>query len=141
MHSAQLREPHHPSIAPELIRLRRENEFLREAYRQLMEELGANPELQFIRRCRAVFGLQPSRAKMLAVLVAGKVRDKDSLLLAYSGNRRDMPEIRIVDTLVRYLRIALAPHGVSIETEWGVGYYIAREGRERLNALLDGADV
>ena len=141
MHSPELREPYHPSAAPELIRLRRENEYLREMNRHLLEGSGANPDLDFIRRCRTVFGIEKARAKLLAVLLAGQVRDKAAILNAYSGNKRDIPEIKIVDVLVCRLRRALKPHGATIRTDWGVGYYIAAEDRERIRALLDGADV
>lgn len=141
MPNAALRQPHHPSIAPELLRLRAENEELRETVRQLMDGLGADPDRDFVRRCRSVLGVTPSRARMLAVLLAGKVRDKESMLLAYAVNRRDPPEIKIVDTLVRYLRVALAPYQIQIQTEWGVGYFLTPENRARIIALLAGADA
>lgn len=111
-------------------------EELEEENRQLREAMGCSPSVEFIDRCKRIFGLPPSRAKMLALLMSGQVRSTEGLWLAYCDPLKERPDIHVVTTIVCYLRASLRPFEVDIENVWGQGYVIRPEGVERLAGLL-----
>ena len=89
--------------------------------------------------------LTPKEASMLAALLRRHSANKEQLLAEMYAHRYhgdDLPEIKIVDVFVCKLRKKLAPHGIKIETMWGVGYVLPMESRVALDHMrrkeLDG---
>jgi|SRR5215831_16853269 len=48
----------------------------------------------------------------------------------------DQPQYRVIATTMHHLRHRLAKHGIKITTEFGTGWYLKVEDRERLKKLL-----
>lgn len=120
----------------EMSRLRQRLDELAEDNRQIRSEIGASPSVDFVRRCRRVLGLSPSRAKMLAILMTGKVKSRNGIWLAYCDPSKERPDIYVIDTLLSYLRKALRPYGVTIDNVWGQGWVMDDASRALVRSLL-----
>lgn len=73
--------------------------------------------------------LSDRQHKVLVILAdSGKTLSQDEILAEMYGNRRDMPEPKMVDVLVCNIRKRIARHtpGSFIQTNWGNGYYIQK---------------
>lgn len=109
---------------------------LEEDNRQLRAAMGAAPDVEFIHRCKVVFGIPGGQSRLLAILMAGKARTFEGIWLAYCIPGADRPDIGTVKTQISYLRKALAPHEIYIETIFGIGHGISESSLSRLRGLL-----
>ncbi len=75
---------------------------------------------------QAAFGISEALAQILIMLSDGKPKNKEVLHAALYFQRPDidMPEVKIVDTLLSKLRKYTDKHGIEISTVWGSGYQI-----------------
>lgn len=75
---------------------------------------------------QAAFGMSENLAHLLIMLSDGKPKNKEALHagLYYRRPDIDMPEVKIVDTLLSKLRKYTDRHGIEIRTVWGSGYEI-----------------
>lgn len=110
----------------EVIKLREENEDLREQLRYV-KELISPPGLIFPQRWR----LTGKEATLLRALMAAVSITKERLLAALYDAEPEV-EIKIVDVFVCKLRAKLARDGVKIDTIWGCGYKID----QRMKAVI-----
>lgn len=118
--------------------LRQRIDFLEEENRQLRRQLGVEPNNLFIRAAKDAFGATNSQARLLQVLVVGKVRSTDALMCAYA-NGREYPTSGCLKVQISKLRTKLAAFGITVRNEFGVGYSMADEDRERACELLEAA--
>ena len=111
-------------------------EELEEDNRQLRAEIGASPSVDFIRRAMEKLHLTPSRARMLSILLTGKVKSRNGIWLAYCDPSRERPDVSIISTQLCYLRKALAPHGATITNIFGEGWMMDDASRALVRSLL-----
>jgi hypothetical protein len=83
------------------------------------------PELEII--VQKLFGLSPVGTRLLLVMLQRDHIDKNAVH-GMSSNA--------VDVHIHHLRRRLEPHGVAIETLWGVGYRIPSHDRRRALAMV-----
>lgn len=112
-------------------RLEQENDELRERVRMLEELTGvsweAPPQFGFTKNEVTIFGL---------LLKQALVRRASMMMVLYP-HTQDEAEIKIVDVWVCKMRRKLKPYGISIETQWGQGYFLTPESEAAAQALLD----
>ncbi|MER9912829.1 hypothetical protein NKJ71_19575 [Mesorhizobium sp. M0050] len=89
---------------------------------------------------QAAFRLPEQLAQLLIMLSDGKPRNKESLHAALYFRRpdRDMPEVKIIDTLLSKLRKSIAPYGIEIGTVWG-GACRLTAGEDVVMAAIESA--
>lgn len=83
------------------------------------------------------FHLTPTAEKVLRLLISrdGTVTDDQFLDVLYTM-KLDEPVSDIVGVYVCKLRKVLKPHGISIGTKWGRGYYMMPEDKAKIAALV-----
>lgn len=113
--------------------LTRENDDLRERIAALEEALGltldAPPDADFT----------PTEMKIIGLMLARGYVRKEAFMTALYASRLDadsIPDIKIIDVLVCKIRPKLEPHGVTIETKWGDGYFIPADKKPKCRELL-----
>jgi two-component system cell cycle response regulator CtrA len=116
----------------ELIRLREENDELRERVRQLEEHLGwrfTSP---------SALGLTATHDIVLGCMMSRSVAREEFILeaLYYRDPSGGTADDRIVDVFIYHMRKRLKPHGIAIYTERGVGYYLNADGKKKIQELL-----
>lgn len=119
--------------------LRERIDYLEAEVDRLNRLIGASDADAQVAAIRDRLGMKASAARVLKVLLSGspgKAWNKEALHNAYCAGRLDQPDIQIVDTLVCFIRKALRPHGITIETVWGTGYRLAPDMRAKIEALL-----
>lgn len=86
---------------------------------------------------RAVFGVSPTAAALLAMLVKNKQVSRDAAFFAlYAGlPESDWPDAKILDVHLVRLRQRLRREGIEIKTLWGFGWSIDDAARQRLAAM------
>lgn len=109
---------------------------LEEDNRQLRAAMGGVVSADFTQRCKQVLDIPVSQSRLLAILMAGKTRSIEGIWLAYCRPAASRPDIGIVKVQISHLRKALAPHGISIDTVWGVGHSLSEPMRERVRCVL-----
>ncbi|EAP89150.1 two-component response regulator [Oceanicaulis sp. HTCC2633] len=120
-----------PLCAARIEALEVENTALREQLARLRAEW-MNPEW----RAPVELGLTPNEEAILAALKARGALTKDQIHFELYGDRIDGgPEMKIVDVLVCKLRKKLKPFEIAIDTEWGRGYALTAQSKDRLNAM------
>ncbi len=114
-------------------KLERENDELRARVRALEELTGVNfdapPQFGFTRNECVIFGL----------LLKQKLVRRDALMEALYFHKQDEAEIKIVDVWVCKMRKKVKPYGISIETQWGQGYFLLPESKAIAQSWLDQA--
>lgn len=81
--------------------------------------------------------ISPSQLKILSALLAYELATKQRLHgLLYAHDPSGGADPKIVDVLVCKLRQRLKPHGISIETCWGRGYFLTSEMKEKLKTFV-----
>jgi len=97
--------------------------------------------------CQRVLGLTKLEANFLSVLLHDTEVAKEKLHLVNEAQRMQRntrpdnmtpTDPKIVDVIICKLRKKLKPKGVSISTIWGHGYYIPKEAKAALSAILAG---
>lgn len=113
----------------EVIKLRAENDELKEHLRQLTREQRGEHESLI-----GYLGLTRLEARLVAALVAHGRLSKDRIYHAmYATAAEDkQPEPKIVDVFVCKIRKKFEPFGLGIETIWGMGFGLTPEVREKL---------
>lgn len=111
-------------------------EEMEEDIRQLREEIGASPSVDFVRRCSEILQIAPSRARLLSILLSGKVKSRNGIWLAYCAPSKDRPDIKIIDTQLCHLRKALGPFGATITNIFGEGWMMDDASRALVRSLL-----
>jgi DNA-binding response OmpR family regulator len=107
----------------QMVRLRRENDALRECNARLVAALGDTLPIPLAWR------LTPSERSIFRVLVTREVATKDAMMASlYSHRPCDEPGARILQVLVCKLRKKL-PAGTTITNVWGIGYTLDPETR------------
>jgi len=86
----------------------------------------------------ALYGLTMSEACVLTYLVkrAGVVVGKGALLDAVALDPEDCC-LKLVDVYLCKLRRKLDPHGVQVETVWGIGYSLSKQAAADIIARVD----
>lgn len=70
--------------------------------------------------------LTPAEARVFGCLLERELMTKDAAMAAlYRDLGKDEPDQKIVDVYVCKIRNKVTPFGVSIETRWGVGYFLS----------------
>ena len=111
-------------------------EEVEEENRQLRELIGATPEFEFVMQCQHVLGLTNSCAKLLSILLRGRVRSHEGIWMAYCGPSHERPTLRVISALIVPIRKALRPYGVEVKTVWGEGFVMTKEDRARVWEIL-----
>lgn len=97
-------------------------------------------ETALVCACARTFKTSPLEAAMLALLLRRNEATKDQLHTVIEQNRPTMGkepvDQKMVDVMICKLRKKIKPHGVTIDTMWGIGYHMTSENRERCSALL-----
>lgn len=116
------------TLRDDLVRtLEEENEKLRERVIELEEMLGMTLDAPLN------FGLTAHEAKVLGLLSKVTMATKEMIMSTlYFDRPNDMPEIKIVDVFICKMRRKLEPFEISIETVWGRGYSLAKEGKTKI---------
>ena len=108
-----------------------ENENLREENRQLREMLG------FTFEAPPVFGLTGKECKVFGSLMKRDIASKEFIMnCLYLDGVNDAAEIKIVDVFICKIRAKLKPFDVTIETQWGQGYYMTAENKAKAMTLM-----
>ncbi len=81
--------------------------------------------------------LKPVCARLLGCLLRRERWTRDDLYVALYDDPASAPQIKTIDVHMVHLRAALKPHGITIETLWGVGYFMTREMKARTHALFE----
>jgi DNA-binding response OmpR family regulator len=131
-------EPTHPSLAPEILRLRNKIEILEETNRQLLESMSGRDDENLLVRYKEKLGLSTSPARLLIALVHGSARSRAALTHVVSASPTNTPDARIVNVYVARIRKSLKPYGLSITTDWGIGFHIDEPNRAGIRALIEG---
>lgn len=91
--------------------------------------------------CSRLFKVTRLQAAILATLLKRAEVTKAQLHIVIEQNRpsanRDETDPKMVDVLICHLRKKLKPHGVAIETVWGIGYLISPTERDKAVRLLE----
>lgn len=120
----------------ELIHLRDETENLRARVKEL-ETAQATAQATACDDFAGVAGLTRKEACVVSTLVRRSPATKQRLYDALYGLAvdADTPEPKIVDVFICKIRKKLTPHGILIDTIWGVGYAITLENADKIRAL------
>lgn len=117
------------------VELRARVGFLEEENHQLREMLGLDDDAGFYLAAREAFGLTGAQARILQVLVTVTVARTGALIAACSASFECRSDNNMKVQMFR-LRGKLAPHGISIKNEWGVGYSMTPEHRSKVLELM-----
>ena len=74
---------------------------------------------------------------LLLIRGVDNIITRDAIHLYLYGGRQecDQPELSTVNTLVAHTRRVVKPHGVMIDNEYGMGWYLTKENAERLTTI------
>jgi DNA-binding response OmpR family regulator len=112
-------------------------DYLEAEVAQLRAMLGLELARERRVQLKLAFGLTPSEATLLGVLMNSRVMSKDVALQAMADPGRDeYPDDKIVDVLISKMRAKLAPHGIEIQTAWREGHRLPPAARAALEAAL-----
>lgn len=64
---------------------------------------------------------------------------RTSMMDALYLHKQDEADIKIVDVWVCKMRKKLRPYGISIQTQWGQGYFLQTDSKAIAQGLLDEA--
>lgn len=83
--------------------------------------------------------LTPFQARMLAVLMTGRLVRRDYLATALYGLADRCPDDKTFDVMLCQIRRKIAATGAVIETIWGVGWHMSAESRAAILRASEGA--
>lgn len=87
------------------------------------------------------WGLTGSEARLFGALLEREQLTKEGAMAAlYRDAGDDEPEIKIVDVFICKMRKKLKPFGVTIETRWGLGYFMTPEMKAAARAQIPVAE-
>jgi hypothetical protein len=94
-------------------------------------------ELQQLADIAAAFGATPNEARLLHVLLPGRLVSRAAIHLALYGNDPDGgPDDKIIDVMIAKLRPKLGDHDIDIHTVRGMGYQMTPEMVRRAEAVV-----
>jgi hypothetical protein len=103
--------------------------------------LGMDDENQFM--IRTLFKLTVMQAIILGALAKRPLLSRAALVtIVYGGvSENDMPDVpeKIIDQYICKIRKNLVGHGISIKTEWAVGFSMSLADRKRFETLIAAA--
>jgi DNA-binding response OmpR family regulator len=82
-----------------------------------------------------LWGLTRREAEVLGVLLRRQVISHAQLFEAVWGGDSDCG-VKIVDVVVSKLRAKLRPHGITIRTEYGAGYFVPAASKVAARVLI-----
>lgn len=85
-------------------------------------------------------GMGPMMNQLLGLLIKRQLVEREMAYRAIYGARPEHAQpssMRIIDTHIARLRRLLAPHNIVIYTERQLGYYIDKNGKDKLQALAN----
>ena len=102
----------------------------KEKIRQLSGTADIDPMLGHL------FGLPPSEAVILAMLMAKVSCTREQFMGAIYDDPDDAANIKIIDVFVCRLRKIMTTHGIVIDRIWGQGYFMTQENKDKCRALI-----
>ncbi len=87
-----------------------------------------------------VMCLTDKERKVLGAIIKKDIATKQMIMAAVYSDAHadgDVPDIKIVDVFVCKMRGKLKEFGIEIKTEWGIGYSMNAESRQKLKDLED----
>lgn len=116
-------------MATELERLREENDLLRLRVEEL-EGILLRPVLP------RSLKLTKRESEILAVLLARPLSSRSDLMTAlYSLEAGDPPDDQIIAIFIVKLRKKLGRFGITIQTQWGQGWFLTNDDKAKVRAL------
>ncbi len=110
--------------------LREQNDWLLAENANLKDALTQTVELP------PELGLTKSQRLLLGKLMTRQVATRESLMDTLYFDKSDtMPSEKTLDALICYLRKKLKPHGITVRTQWGTGFYLNSEDKSKLRAM------
>jgi DNA-binding response OmpR family regulator len=106
---------------------------LRDRIEELERLLGMRPVLP------RIWGLTAREADVLGILLRRQVMSQTQLFEAIWGGDSDR-ETKNVEVAICKLRAKLRPHGITIRTEHGVGYYLPPDSKAAARALINACE-
>ena len=76
--------------------------------------------------------LTRTEATVASLLLRRPIVTRDAIMTFMYSTRADAPSVKIADVFICRLRRKLKPYGIEIETVWGRGYRLTKEGRQML---------
>lgn len=110
--------------------LEAENDHLRDRIRLLEEMVGVSFEVPL------AFGFTGKEREVFGCLLKNTLVKREHLMRVVYPPPYDDVEMKILDVFVCKIRKKLKPFDVSIETQWGEGYFIKPEGKKKVEELL-----
>jgi two-component system cell cycle response regulator CtrA len=85
------------------------------------------------------FSLSRTETAVLGILLANPHPRRTAFMAAIYGNRLDPPCDKVIDVVISKMRKTLAPHGITINTDWGSGYSMPEPSKARARQLMEAA--
>lgn len=112
-----------------------ELQLLRDRVEELEELLGLSREKQHVFwRLK----LTPTQRAFISLLYYGGLLRRHAVFSALYGARLecDQPEEKILDVVLSKARIELSLHGICVQTQRGVGWFMTMDNKLKLRALI-----
>lgn len=117
-------------------------DMLREENRQLRDQLAKARGQDDLCRATSVFNLTALQAKVFCLLLSkGEAGKWDLIDACYDINMQAMmgdTELAL-RCAVKHMRRHIRPHGLDVETIYGIGYRMSDENRAKARKLLEAA--
>ena len=121
------------------------NDYTKWSRESLLERIEELEYLLDIKPCGSLrIYLSVTEHKVLRYLVSrhGIVRQNELFAAIWGGRPEcDTPQCQVVSVYICKLRKRLHPHDIEIKTEWGVGFYMTTEMKERARMMVLPEDM
>lgn len=84
----------------------------------------------------ASLGLSPNPCRLLGLLMTRELVTRPSAMSALYDMDADPPQSRVIDVYVTQIRKAVRPLGVDVDTRRMIGWQLARNAKETIEAAL-----
>lgn len=85
--------------------------------------------------------LTVAEAGIIGVLMTRAIASKEAIMVLLYGDRANSADTKICDIFVCKIRRKLAPYGITIETAWGRGWWLAPETKARIRTWIASREV
>ena len=111
---------------------------LRDRVLELEDALGLTAEIPYPLVPQHT-GMTKSLAKLFCLLIHRPFVSRDAAYTVLFGGRPecDQPAGKIIEPMVCNLRKTLRRYDISIETRWGMGYYMTDENKRKVHGLKE----
>lgn len=123
-------------LSDEIARLRNELEDAKAEVAYLKTELRAPDAGDQLRRA---LRLSTQQHRLLSAIVKVSPVTVSNERLLHSLGGRTAPDSQLLKVVTHHVRKKLKPIGVAISTVWGVGVFMSREDKARLDAFVESA--